>query len=295
MNVLCVDPSADERLETSAALDAAGFDTTACGSLDAARDVLATGAVAGVITEYDLPDGTGLELVERARERHPDVTGVLFTDAGFEEVDSDSFSGTVVEYVDKGAPGARDELVDLLSFGIDNRSQTSYPLPDDEDRRLNAVEAYVDDADALHDSLDRLTRIARALFDVDAATVGFIEAHHERFLACRGTDVDRLDREETICTHTILDEGPTVITDTREDPRFSSSEAIEAAGIRFYAGAPIRTPDGDAIGVFCLFGDEPRSFPERDRTLLSLLADEVMTGLDLRRRLREATGGADDE
>ena len=294
MNVLCVDPSADERRDTSAALDGAAFDTTTCGSLDEARGVLAADAVSGVVTEYDLPDGTGLELVEYAREIHPDITAVLFTDAGFEAIDTDSLSGAVVEYVNKDVPDARDELVDLLSFSIDNRSQTAYPLPADEDRRLDAVEEYVDDADDLDDSLDRLTRIARALFDVDAATVGFVEAHHERFLACQGTDVDRLDRERTICTYTILDEGPTVITDTREDPRFESNAALEEATIRFYAGAPIRTPDGDAVGVFCLFDDEPRSFPERDRTLLSLLADEVMAGLETRRRLREATE-ADDE
>jgi GAF domain-containing protein len=248
-----------------------------------------------VITEYDLPDGTGLELIGYAREIHPDVTGILFTDAGFEAIDTDSLAGAVVEYVDKGAPDARDELVDLLSFSIENRSQTAYPLPSDEDRRLDAVEAYVDDADALDASLDRLTRVARALFDVDAATVGFVEAHHERFLACQGTDVDRLDREETICTYTILDEGPTVIADTREDPRFSANDAVESASIRFYAGAPIRTSDGDAVGVFCLFDDEPRSFSARDRDLLSLLADEVMAGLDLRRRLREATEGEDGE
>lgn len=294
MKVLCVDPAADERQETRAALVDAGFDATVCGSLDEARGVLAADAVSGVITEYDLPDGTGLELVTYAREIHPDVTGVLFTDADFAAIDTDALSGTVVEYVDKDAADARDELVDLLSFSIDNRSQTAYPLPDDEDRRLDAVEAYVDDTDALDDSLDRLTQVARALFDVDAATVGFVEDHHERFLACQGTDVDRLDREDTICTYAILDEGPTVVEDTREDPRFRDNDEISASGIRFYAGAPIRTDDGDAVGVFCLFDGEPRSFAARDRTLLSLLADEVMDGLELRRRLREATEDGDE-
>jgi GAF domain-containing protein len=148
--------------------------------------------------------------------------------------------------------------------------------------------------DALDASLDRLTRVAQALFEVDAATVGFVEAHHERFIACQGTDIDRLDRERTICTYAIVDEGPTVIPDTRDDPRFDSNDALAAADIRFYAGAPVRTPDGAAIGVFCLFDDEPRSFSARDRDLLSLLADEVMEQLDLRRRLRDQREGSDD-
>jgi CheY-like chemotaxis protein len=289
MNVLCVDPSADERRDTRAALGEAGFDTTTCGSAEEARGVLAADAVSGVVTEYDLPDGTGVELLAYAREIHPDVTGVLFTGADLGAIDTGALGGGVAEYVDKGTADARDQLVDLLAFSIDNRSQTAYPLPDDESRRLEAVAAHVDDTDALEDGLDRLTRIARALFEVDAATVGFVEAHHERFLACRGADVERLDREDTICTYTILDEGPTVVDDTRADPRFRDNDALVESGIRFYAGAPIRTDDGDAVGVFCLFDDEPRSFSARERRLLSLLADEVMTDLDLRRRLREAT------
>jgi GAF domain-containing protein len=291
MSILCVDPTEGARRDTESALADAGFDTTTCSSLDEARGVLAADSVAGVVTEYDLPDGTGLELVAYARELNPDLVGVLFTDAGFDEMDDDVLGGTVLEYVDKGAPDARAELVDLLSFSLDTRSQTAYPLPDDEDARLDAVEAYVDDVDALDDSLDRLTRIATALFEVDAATVGFVEAHHERFLACQGTDVDRMDRDETVCTYAILDEGPTVIPDTREDPRFEANDALASADVRFYAGAPVRTPEGEAIGVFCLFDDEPRSFSARDRTLLSLFAEDVMETLDLRRRLRDATGG----
>lgn len=290
MHILCVDPADGARRDTESALVDAGFDTTACGSLDEAHSVLDDEPVAGVVTEYRLPDGTGVELVERAREASPDLAGVLFTDAGFDELDADG-GGAVLEYVDKDAPDARSELVDLLEFSLDNRSQTAYPLPNDEDARLDAVEAYVDDVDALDASLDRLTEIARELFGVDAATVGFVEAHHERFVACRGTDLGRLDREDTVCTYAILDEEPMVVPDTREDPRFAANEAVADADIRFYAGAPIRTPDGDAIGVFCLFDAEPRSFSARDRELLSLFADEVMDRLDVRRRLR---GGTDD-
>lgn len=296
MSILCVDPADGTRRDTEAELVDAGFDATACGSLDEARGAIdADDSIAGVVSEYRLPDGTGLDVVAYAREALPDVTGVLFTDAGFDEMDTDALGDTVVEYVDKGAPDAHAELVDLLSFSIDNRSQTAYPLPVDEADRLEAVEDYVDDVDALDASLDRLTEIARSLFDVEAATVGFLEAHHERFVACRGTDVDRLDREDTICTYAILDEGPTVIPDTREDPRFSDNDQLSAAEIRFYAGAPIRTTDGEAIGVFCLFDTEPGSLDERGRELLSLLADEVMDQLDVRRQLREATAGDADE
>jgi len=295
MHILHVDPADGSRRDTTSALVDAGFDVTGCGSLDEARGALAAEDFAGLVTEYDLPDGTGLDLVDDARERQPDLVAVLFTDAGFDEVDTGALDGIVVEYVDKGMAGAREELVDLLSFSIDNRSQTAYPLPADEEGRLDAVEEYVDDVEALDTSLDRLTQLARALFDVEAATVGFLEAHQERFVACRGTDVGRIDREDTVCTYAILDEGPTVIPDTRDDPRFSDNDRLSAAEIRFYAGAPIRTNGGEAIGVFCLFDTEPGSLDDRGRELLSLLADEVMDNLDVRRQLREATAGGDDD
>jgi GAF domain-containing protein len=294
MRVLCVDPAPAERRATTAALRDAGIDAAGCASIGDARDLLDE-ATAGIVTEYDLPDGTGFDLVEHARETVPDAPCVLFTGADFETIDTERIGRTVVEYVDKGAPGARDELADLLAFSIDNRTQTAYPLPPDEDARLDSLDAYVDDPDALDPAFDRLTTVATALFDVEAATVGFVDDHQERFVACHGTDVDRLEREKTICTHTILEDDVLVIPDTTTDPRFADNEALPAADIRFYAGAPIRVDDGAAIGVFCLFDPEPRSFPASDRELLSTLADEVTAQLVLRRRLREATDGGPNE
>lgn len=287
MRVLCVDPDVDEGRATASAIRDADVDAAVCGTLGEAREAL-DDTVDGVVTEYDLPDGTGLELVEAARDIVPDVTCVLFTDADFDELETAALGPAVVEYVDRRPPGARDELVDLLTFSIDNRSQTAYPLPPNEEARLDAIEQYVADPDALDTSLSRLTTVAAALFDVEAATVGFIEAHRERFLACHGTDVDSLDREDTVCTYTILDDEVMVIPDTREDPRFDTNDSLVAANIRFYAGAPIQTDDGEAIGAFCLFDSEPRSFGTEDRELLSTLADEVMANLELRQRLRAA-------
>ena len=293
MRVLCVDPDTDAGRATGTAIRDAGIDATVCGTLREAREAL-DDTVAGVVTEYDLPDGTGLELVDAARDVVPHATCVLFTDAAFGDLDTAALGTTVVEYVDKGSPDAHDELVDLLTFSIDNRSQTAYPLPPNEEARLDAIERYVAKPDALDASLERLTTVAAALFDVEAATVGFIEARQERFVACHGTDVDSLDREDTVCTYAILDDGVMVISDTHDDPRFDTNDALDDADIRFYAGAPLRTDEGEAIGVFCLFDPEPRTFDAADRELLSTLADEVMANLELRRRLRAATGEGDE-
>lgn len=286
--ILCVDPDADARLATCDAVSAAGFRAHGVESAAAAREHLDDPGLECVVTEYDIPDATGLELIRETRQCAPDAACVLYTDVPLDDIDTDAFGATIAEYVRKAGPGSIDRLVDIVEHSIAFRTQTAYPLPDDEDARLAALVRYAADPAALSDSLGRLTELAVAQFDVNSAAVGLIEDHEETFLTCYGASFDTLDREESICTYTILDDDVSVIADTTEDPRFSDVEGLRSANVRFYAGAPMTTPDGHPIGVFCIHDDEPRSFPDRDRDLLQLFADEAMEQLELRRRARDA-------
>lgn len=293
--ILCVDPDPSHRDTTRDALSNAGFTSTGGESLQEGKRILAERTdVECVVTEYDLPDGTGLELIQHAREETPDATCILFTDVPLDDVETADFGETVAEYLNKDAADAHEELVTLVEHSFSFLSQTAYPLPEDEQARRAVLDSYAVESDALGEALDRLTELATALFDVDSAAVGLIEAHHERFLSCHGADFESMNREDAICTYTILDEGITVVENVPEDPRFSENEGLAAADITFYAGAPLVTSDGAAIGTLCLQDSEPRTFPERDRKLLSLLAEEVMEQLELRRRLQSNTEGDED-
>ncbi|WP_135821679.1 GAF domain-containing protein [Halostella litorea] len=292
--ILCVDPDDRERERTAEALAAAGFDTRTAGSVAEAREVLADGpALDCLVVEHALPDGTGLELVRAARETAPDAACIVFTDRGIEEIDTAAFGDVVAEYLPKDGPDARDELVALVEGSLAFHSQTAYPVPENEDARVAALERYASDPDALGASFDRLAELATALFDLDAAAVGLVDAHEQRFLACHGVSFDPIPREETVCTYAILDGDVTVFEDVRDDPRFEDNEGLAAASIRFYASAPLVTPDGEAIGTFCVYDDAPREFSDRDRELLTMLADEALDQLELRRRLRERGGEGD--
>jgi GAF domain-containing protein len=293
--ILCVDPDAAALEATATALENADLETRTAGSLAAAEEAIAaTDTVDCVVTEYDLPDGTGLDLLRTVRERAPDAACVLFTTRPVERIDTAAFGDLVAEYLPKDEPEARDRLVELVGQSLAFRNQTSYPLPDDEEARLAALDRYATDPEALGDSIDRLTELARALFDTEAAAVGLIGAHEERFIACRGVSLNRVPREDTVCTYAILDDQVTVIEDVRDDPRFEDNEKLTQVGIRFYASAPLVTPAGRTIGSFCLFDAMPRQFESRDRELLGLLADEAMDQLELRRRLAAAEGGDDE-
>ncbi|WP_162991378.1 GAF domain-containing protein [Halostella salina] len=293
--ILCVDPDDRERERTAEALAAAGFDTRTAGSVADARDVLDGDlTVECLVTEQVLPDGSGLELVQATRETAPDTACVLYTDRPIEQIDTAAFGELVAEYLPKAGPETLDELVSLVEHSVAFHNQTAYPLPENEDARVAALGRYAIDPEALGDSVDRLTEVATELFDIDAAAVGLIDAHEERFFACHGVSFGQIPREETVCTYAILDEDVTVLEDVRDDPRFAENDHLAAADIRFYASAPLVTPDGEAIGAFCVFDDAPRAFSDRDRELLSMLADEAMEQLDLRRRLRDGDGGDTD-
>ncbi|MCD2202243.1 GAF domain-containing protein [Halobacterium sp. KA-6] len=291
--ILCVDPDASARERTRAALSEAGFDVVAAGSLADGRAVLDEHAVECVVTEHELPDGTGLELVDAVRERYPDAACVLFTATSLDNIDTGAFGSLVAEYVHKDDD--HDELVDVVEHALAFRSQTAYPLPENEDARLAALERYTSETESLGDSLDRLTELAAELLDVDSAAVGIIDTHTEEFLSCHGIDFGTMDRDESVCTYAILDDDVTVVENVQADPRFADNDALRAANIRFYAGKPLVTPDGEAIGTFCVQDGESRGFPDRDRELLSMLGDEAMEQLTLRRRIRDARrGGRDD-
>jgi len=100
-----------------------------------------------------------------------------------------------------------------------------------------------------------------------------------------------MSREDTMCTHTILEDEMLVVEDVSADPRFAGNERLAELDIEAYAGVPLRTPAGTPIGAFCVIHDEPRTFSDAGLVDLQLFAAEVMDQLELRRRLVEAETG----
>lgn len=290
LTVVCADPDADEREETCAALADAGHEAVASGSVTEAVDAVGSAPVDCVVTEYSLPDGTGLELVERVRDLAPDTPCVLFTNASPSHIET-ADRETVVEYLPKDMPDTRSSLVRLVGNVVDQRTQVAYPLPPDEDERLAALARYDRPGMDASTAFDRLTDLAQSHFGVDVAFAGLVDAHEERFLACAGADWETLAREDTMCTHTITEEEMLVVEDLAADPRFADSDRLADLNIEAYAGVPLTTPQGAAIGAFCLINEDPRPFSEAELADLQRFGDEAMEQLELRRRLVEADGG----
>lgn len=294
--ILCVDADETARAETVEKLEAelAAFDPAVetAGTLADATASL-TRDTEAIITEYSLPDGTGFELIEHARERCPDAGCILYTDTDPDSINTDELRGAITEYVGKESVFGTERLTQLVRTTVDTSPQRTYPVPQNEAERLAALRSYDLDNPELLASLDRVTNLAADHFGVEQASINIISEHSQEFLACFGDaeDWQTMDREDSICTFTILeDDDVMTVDDVREDPRFESrSEALVELGIRSYLGANLVTSAGLVIGPLCIYDDEPRSFSAADREYLRDLAAVAMDIIELHSQMDAAT------
>jgi diguanylate cyclase (GGDEF)-like protein len=133
------------------------------------------------------------------------------------------------------------------------------------------------------EGFDRITRLTRRLFGVSMSTITFIDGHRLWFKSQQGMAMGQTSKEEAFCDTVIRGTGPLVVADTLADTRYSHNPFVLGdPHIRFYAGVPLRTPDGHNIGTLSAMDSKPRDVEETDLQVLSDLASIVMDELELR-------------
>ncbi|MFF7708920.1 diguanylate cyclase [Pseudomonas sp. NPDC007930] len=127
---------------------------------------------------------------------------------------------------------------------------------------------------------DRLTRLARRLFDVPIAVVSLVDTNRQWFKSCSGLSATQTPRDVSFCGHAILQNELFVISDAIHDPRFSDNPLVVGEPhIRFYAGRPLKASNGSPMGTLCLIDRAPRQFDDEDRAAMEDLA--IMAELEL--------------
>ncbi len=146
-------------------------------------------------------------------------------------------------------------------------------LSDNEDVRLAALKALNILDTQSEESLDRVTRLAKYLFDVPISLISLVDEDRQWFKSCIGLDVKETPRDISFCGHAILDDEPLVICDALDDPRFADNPLVlNTPKIRFYAGYPIKLSEGVRIGTLCIIDIKPRDFSSEDTQALKDLA-----------------------
>ena len=163
------------------------------------------------------------------------------------------------------------------------------PLPADEDMRVAALHA-LNLLDTKPEAMfDSLTSLAAQLFDAPVALVSLVDADRQWFKSCVGLDTQQTGRDVAFCAYTILRSEVFVVNDARADRRFADNPLVTGPPhIRFYAGAPLYSPDGHRLGSLCIIDFKPRSgLSATDAERLEKLADAVSSLIAMRRDLSD--------
>ena len=160
-------------------------------------------------------------------------------------------------------------------------------IPPDEDARLAELRSC-NILDTLAErEYDDLTRLAARICGTPTALISLIDQDRQWFKSRVGLDATETPRDWAFCAHAIHDQEPLIVPDALEDERFRDNPLVTAApNIRFYAGTPLRTGAGYALGTLCVIDYERRQFTAEQKEDLEILGRQVAALLDLRRKTR---------
>ncbi|WP_157270952.1 GAF domain-containing protein [Azohydromonas aeria] len=146
------------------------------------------------------------------------------------------------------------------------------PVPPNEQARLEALRR-LGMLDTLADpSLDELVHYAARELDVPIALVSLVDTERQWFKARVGLEHTELPRDVSFCGHAICGDDVFVVEDALQDERFAANPlVIGELNMRFYAGVPLKSPDGQRVGTLCVIDTRPRTLDTRQRDLLQAL------------------------
>ena len=161
-------------------------------------------------------------------------------------------------------------------------------VPPNEKQRLKVLWQY-DVLDTIPEEVfDDLTELAARICEAPIALITLVDEDRQWFKSKVGITDNETSRDISFCAHAILQSDLFIVPDATKDQRFAHNPLVTSdPKIRFYAGAPLFSPDGHALGTLCVIDKVPRELRPDQKIALRVLSRHVMTQLELRRRSRE--------
>lgn len=162
-------------------------------------------------------------------------------------------------------------------------------IPTNDKERVDALHAYGILGTLPEDAYDDIVLIASTICDTPIALVSLVDTDRQWFKARLGIDLAQTRRDIAFCSLAILEpEKLLIVDDAGRDSRFSDNPLVlQQPKLRFYAGAPLVTSEGHALGTLCVIDTKPRHLTERQKEVLGGLSRQVIAQLELRRTVAE--------
>ncbi len=257
-----------------------GLDVVATATTeDEAIEAATTHAPDLVLLDLGLARGTGLGVLRRLRAADNAARVLVVTNRAEEAYREACLGAGANGFFDKS--GAPDALLRRIADWLP-------PQPTNEAQRLKALHTLELLDTPPEPAFDKVTALAARLLGVPIALISLVDEHRQWFKSRVGLQVDETSRGVSFCGHTILDQELLVVEDALADPRFADNPLVLGAPqIRFYAGAPLTLVGGETVGTLCVIDHVPRQLDDAQRTILALLARQVVIEFELRCQVRE--------
>jgi serine/threonine protein kinase len=181
----------------------------------------------------------------------------------------------------------RDALVAVQQQIAPSEGALEMPVAGDEPGRLAALDRLEILDTEPEKEFDDLTLLASQVCGTPLALISFVDRDREWFKSKLGLSESSFPRLLTFCAYAIEGRDVFVVPDAAVDGRFSKNPlVVSEPGLRFFAGAPLLTPDGYAVGTLCVLDRVPRELTAEQIEALRALSRQVIAQLELRRRRR---------
>jgi GAF domain-containing protein len=154
------------------------------------------------------------------------------------------------------------------------------PIPADEDERLGALRGLKAFAAGSNPAFNAMTKKLTRAFEVPIALITLIDRDHQHFKSQFGlppeyAGICEIPRDAAICSYVVAANAVFVVEDLARDRRFANNPFLKAHHLRFYAGAPLRSINGQPVGALCILDTKPRVFGETEMRMLRVMGEEI--------------------